>query len=212
MSNCKIILVKANWCGHCHHFFPIFKEANKLKKDKDIEYISYDTASNKKIIHNIKDKDKDKDENNNKYINETITELKDDFQNLNVEGYPTVFVFMFDDKGNIKKNTMIEHVQLDNNAGETEDEITKEAAIRFNKKVENGIKTLKSDGKRQFIESNVSDYELKRPINNELQVAGGINGKTCGNLCSIDSKDKNYELKYLKYKSKYLELKKKLDN
>ncbi len=223
MSNCKVILIKASWCGHCVHFFPIFKQANKLKTDKNIEYISYDDAISKKIIHDKKDDDENLVEDNNKYINETKTLLTDDFKDIKVEGFPTVFIIMCDSDNKPIKNKMIEHVVIDKNAGKTEEEIIKEAAIRFNKNVENGIKTLKSDGKKKFIESNVPDYELKRkrPVNNKLQVAGGINGKKCRELCEInnkdnqfnqDNQDKNYELKYLKYKSKYLQLKKKLDN
>lgn len=216
-----IVLGKTGWCGHCHHFFPIFKLANKIKTN-DIKYISYDLASNKKIIHDINDKDNNNDELNNKYKNETETKFEDDFKELanKISGYPTVFIVMLDDKGKMINNMMIEHVVVDNNAGKTEEEIIKEAAIRFNKNVKNGIDTLKSDGKKLFVESKIPEIELKRKQPNNKKIhrrkiihrGGIINGKKCGDLCSIDKNEKNYELKYLKYKSKYLELKNKFNN
>ena len=40
MSNFKIniVLTKAEWCGHCIHFTPIFKKAIELKEDDDEDF------------------------------------------------------------------------------------------------------------------------------------------------------------------------------
>jgi len=183
-----------------------------------LEYISYDTKTNKKIIHDINDIDNNV-EAKNIYNNITETKLEDDFKELaeKTQGYPSVYVVMIDDEEKMIKNALVEHGSIFVNDDNSKKNTDKEAAISLNEILDKGIEALKSDSKKIFIHSNIPKNELKRKQpSNKYQVAGGIvNGKKCGDLCSIeknDKNDKNYELKYLKYKSKYLELKKKLNN
>ncbi len=214
MSNCKIILVKANWCGHCHHFFPIFKKANKLNSNKDIKYLSYDTATKEYIEHDKSDDDENQDESKNKYKNKSSREFKNDYPKLenSISGFPSVVIILKDKDGKEIDNMLIEHVIIDDKEGKTLNEKYKKAAERFNKNVLNGMNTLKSGKKTLYVEAN--DNKLGERI---MEQRGG---KKCGEFCSLN-KDKNeeedndddleYKNKYYKYKSKYLELKKKFN-
>ena len=145
-----IFLIKANWCGHCNHFFPIFEEASKNKPEceKKLKYISYDVVDGKTFNHS---ENKEEPKNNN---------YKNYIETIEVEGYPTI-LFLIEDNGKIEKKIEI------NDRGET--------STDFNNKISNTINTIESDGKSETI------------------MVGG---------------NRKYESKYLKYKLKYLELKK----
>ena len=165
-SKYKVILIKADWCGHCKEFFPIFDKANKeIGKNseyKNIEFISYDTHTKELINHNHNKNDKDENDKNKS------TESTYPYANEigEVDGYPTIVVIVEKNDGNEKKilKKIIEERGSDSK--------------EFNEIIINTIKNLESDGKSEFV-----------------QVGG----------------NKNYEFKYIKYKSKYLELKKLLN-
>ena len=162
-----IILARANWCGHCKSFKPIFKSAeniyksNDFLKDYNIKFDDYDMV--------------DADISNTFMI--THNKIKDQ-----IKWYPTVFVNIRDisDKKNmINKYIPIEPTIIDPKIDEKKQQ--EEAAKRFLENIINGIKTLQSDSKTNYIQT------------------GGT------------SKNEIYKSKYLKYKSKYYELKNKLN-
>ena len=162
-----IILAKAGYCQYCKDFEPIFKtakniyESNDFLKDYKIDFNEYDMA--------------DKTVSNTFEINHSEVINK-------IRGYPTVFINIRDisDKKNIINDyKMIEHVIIDPKIDENKQ--VEEAAKRFLENIVNGIKTLKSDSKTEYIQTGGT------PIN------------------------KNYKSKYLKYKSKYHELKNKFN-
>lgn len=162
-----IILAKAGYCGHCKNFEPIFKTAkniyksNNFLKDYNIKFDEYDMV--------------EQDMNNTFTI--THNKIKDD-----IRGYPTVFINIRDvgDKKNIVNDyMMIEHVII--NPKIDEEKQVEEAAKRFLENIVNGIKTLKSDSKIEYIQT------------------GGM------------AVNEIYKSKYLKYKSKYHELKNKFN-
>lgn len=108
-----------------------------------------------------------------------------------INGYPTVFINIRDTsdaKNMINDYLMIDHVVINHQIDK--DKQQEEAAKRFLENVINGIKTLNSDSKTTYI-----------------QTGKGIkqNQKGGSQINEI------YKLKYLKYKSKYHELKNKLN-
>ncbi len=160
-SKVKVILAKADFCGHCHAFLPIYKRAMELaQKDKEI--------SNSEFI--IKEMDTSIEPMAHKNFE---SEYGADVLSL-VSGYPTVIILM--DIDGDKKFGTVEHT-----GGDTET-----AASNFISNVKNGIKTISSEKK---------DFYL-RPKKQE--------GGTCG-LDTPVLEDK-YKAKYIKYKSKYLDL------
>ena len=96
----KVLLVKAEWCGHCKHFLPIFAKANKeIKKntDKDIQFISYDTQT-KDLIHH------DEDDKNDQYKNKSSQLTYPYSEEIGeVDGFPTIFVIIENNNNNEKK-------------------------------------------------------------------------------------------------------------
>ena len=43
MGKPSIYLFKADYCGHCSHFLPTWKELQKKYKGKNIDFINYDS-------------------------------------------------------------------------------------------------------------------------------------------------------------------------
>lgn len=155
-----VFLIKSINCGHCNHFFPIFKEASENKPEcgKKIKYISLDVVDDKTLNHP-----------ENKEVSMGIN-YKNYIDTIEVRGYPTILVLVEDDNKIQSQKEIV-------NRGNTVEE--------FNKNVESVIKSFESDSKSETI-----------------MLGGNRNGNRNGNG------NRNYESKYLKYKSKYLELKK----
>lgn len=162
-----IILAKAGYCKYCKDFKPIYEIAkdkcklNDFLKDYNIKFDDYDMANN--------------DVRNTFMI--THNKIKDQ-----IKWYPTVFVNIrntSDKKNMINEYRPIEHTIIDPKIDEKKQQ--EEAAKRFLENIKNGIKTLQSDSKTNYIQT------------------GGT------------SKNEIYKSKYLKYKSKYYELKNKLN-
>ncbi len=172
-KNFKVILVKSSQCFHCKNFEPIYSVSKDIKLDdySDVDFEEYDFAENgiKTDMENFK----------NKY-NELFSKI---------EGYPTVFVFVED--GDKVHSAMVDHTVVSEEISDSEQQI-KDAAQRFLKNVSNGFKTLESDGKSLYLESQ----------------SGGSN-KCCTTDFNNQKSNIDYKNKYLKYKNKYLELKKK---
>lgn len=98
-----------------------------------------------------------------------------------IKWYPTIFINIRDGNNAINSYLPIEHTIINHEINEKNQE--KEAAKRFLENIVNGIKTLESDSNTLYIQQ------------------GGLNILN----------DEMYKKKYLKYKSKYYELKNKLN-
>ena len=164
-----LLLAKANWCGHCKKFEPIYDHSeekyknNKYLNKYEIKFEKYDLADdnekNKFMLSHFKAMDK-------------------------VKGYPTLFVNIRDGKKN--DYHMISHTQEDQSIkGDEARRI--DASEKFLENVSNLLKSLESDSKVSYVQ-------------------------TGGNMTLPQStlEDEVYRKKYLKYKTKYLELKSKL--
>lgn len=207
----QVVLVKANWCGHCKYFFPIFAKAHKLNKDKNIKFISFDTKTGEKIIHDLSDDDvpmfspTSENKNNTKFKNLSEGNFDEEYALLGtkIEGFPTVFVIMLENGKPVKKN-MISHTVM-----ESKEKNLDPAAKRFIQNISDGFKSLESDSKKLYVQSNI-EPNLESESKHSQEGGNLSNKKSCEQTCSINNKNNiNYESKYLKYKSKYLELKKK---
>ncbi len=192
----KVILVKSGMCGHCKNFEPIFELARKMKIDgfDDVDFKDYDFAGSD--------------------LNSDMEKFKSKYPSLfnKIEGYPTVFTIV--DEGDKVHSGMVDHTVVSDDIPDT-DKQYKEAAIRFIQNVSNGLKTLESDGKSLFLESETPQTGAGISHKNNLPT----NNSNCCSLSNTHSQNggnpyyqnNNYKNKYLKYKNKYLELKNKLN-
>ena len=184
----SVILVRANWCGYCKNFEPIYNAAIKSYKkidyfkDYKVEFKNYDIAE-EGVMDTLA--------NNHREISDKI------------QGYPSVFVNL-KNKPNSNLYFSVEHTIIDKkkygdddsdengrehgrehedeheHEHEQEQEQYEEAASRFLQNIVNVLKTHNSDGKILYIQGGNNDN-----FNDEI-----------------------YKKKYLKYKYKYLKLKK----
>ena len=165
-----VIFARANWCGHCKHFEPIYEKSienyknNKYLKDFDIEFENYDMA----------------DENRkNSFMLSHFTALD------KVEGYPTILINKKTKSKNIYIVTAHTHIDRNDNDEKNDDEAEKnDAADRFLNNISNSLKSLNSDNKILYTMSGGAMINYQTSLTEEL-----------------------YRKKYLKYKSKYIELK-----
>jgi thiol-disulfide isomerase/thioredoxin len=123
----KVILVKADYCGHCRDFLPIYEKAIELAEES-FSYAEFiieemDKRINPIAYENFK----------SKYGEEILSKI---------EGYPTV-VLIFEKDGK-KIDTQIDHTVGEKN----------EAAKRFLNNLNNKYNTLKSDSKKEFVSVN----------------------------------------------------------
>ena len=122
-NNTIVILIKANWCGHCDRFTPIFEETKK-NNSNNYKFEVYDLAD-----ENSKDKNMF---HLNHYKSEDL-----------IDGYPTVLI-----KKN-KKYIKIDHTVIDDKVNEKE-QINK-ASIEFLNNIKTGIKNLEASEGQVFI-------------------------------------------------------------
>ena len=124
-----VILAKANWCGHCKKFSPIYDLAKKLYKNHEhlknlsINFYDYDLAN--------------ENEKNNFMLNHFKAYDK-------VSGYPTVLVNIIDENNDNYIN--IEHTVIDSKNDE------EDASNRFLENISNVIKSLNSDSKKLYLQ------------------------------------------------------------
>lgn len=162
----NVILAKASWCPHCVDFTPIYeftktkiKPGNQLDGCK-INFVSYEL---------------DKPNEESKFRNE--------FPGLidHLEGYPSVYFQMIDNKTNKKKTEFINHSV----AREQGDNGVEKAVDEFINNIVNKYKSILSGGKEEHITAQRGGMAKYMTLNSEVK----------------------YRNKYLKYKLKYLELK-----
>ncbi len=157
----KVILAKADYCGHCKDFLPIFERTVELAK-KELPNAEF-------VIEEMDTRIKPMSHDNFK------KNYGEDIYNK-VQGYPTVILIL--EKDGKKTDTTVEHA-----AGELE-----KSAEKFLNNVVNGYKTLKSGVGKSYV--SVENQE----------------GGSCCKVNKVDNSDEKYKAKYIKYKSKYLEL------
>jgi thiol-disulfide isomerase/thioredoxin len=162
-----IILTKMSWCGHCKDFQEIFDnidsriKENKLLKDKEVVLETYDMEQKEA-------------EFSKKYP---------DYMSK-IDGYPTVFIFVKNNKNKIQGDT-IEHTVIDSSSKKDMSQLKDDATDEFLSKIESKYKSVTNGIGEEYV---------------QVQGGGGIN------KCILDGGSKNYEYKYKKYKIKYLEL------
>jgi hypothetical protein len=166
-----VILARANWCGHCQHFEPIYNVAKNNHDNKNDKFLNK---------YKISFKDYDLATNDGK-SNFTINHL--DAVDM-VEGYPTVLVNVRDKENKNNKYYTVSHTVIDNNI-KNEEKQNQEASERFMANISNLLKSLDSDSKVLYMQTGGAMVNYQTSLNEEI-----------------------YRSKYLKYKSKYLELKK----
>ena len=184
----SIILARANWCPHCQHFEPIFENAKKLYKkhdylkDFEIGFEDYDLAND--------------DVMNTFMLNHN--DIKD-----KIQGYPTVFVNLKNKTSKQNDYFTIEHTVTANDDKIDESKQIEQAAINFLINISNGLKSFNSENKVLFIQKGGNNLNTINTKNKFNQCAIG------GSLIELKNKD-IYRDKYLKYKSKYIQLKNRL--
>lgn len=172
------------WCGPCQMFAPIWDEfVDEIKDNKDYKYVKIDcsqTDSNG-TCKNIDDKS----ENISAKLYEKITKFK-------VNGFPTVLLFVDeDDPKEFFGNREIKNL--------------KEFIESKGKKHSKG----KSGGS---IAKNAFEEYQEEGNGNFDQCGGNCDGNCDGNKCEFKGGNKvkderYYEMKYYKYKAKYISLK-----
>lgn len=179
----SIILIRANWCPHCQHFEPIFENAKKIYKkhdylkDFEIGFEDYDLAND--------------DVKNTFMINHN--DIKD-----KIQGYPTVFINLKNKTSKQNDYFMVEHSVINDKVDKLKQ--VEEAAINFLLNITNVLKSFNSENKVLFIQKGGDNFNKENKLNQLNQCAIG------GSILDIKNKDL-YKAKYLKYKSKYIELK-----
>lgn len=164
-----VILARANWCGHCQDFEPIYEETiknhdnEKISNKYNISFKNYDLATN---------------EGKTSFTINHLDAVK------MVEGYPTVIVNVNDKQNKNNKYYTISHTLIDENIN-GEDEQKQEASERFFTNITNLLKSIDSDSKILHMQTGGAMVNYQTSLKEEI-----------------------YRKKYLKYKSKYIELKK----
>lgn len=171
-----IILAKANWCGHCKNFEPIYTMAEKIYKDNkflknyNIEFEQYDMAD---------------DDGKNKFMLNHLNAID------KIKGYPTVMINIRNLSDKKNEYHEISHSERDFNKRDEQEQILS-GSNNFLTNIENLLKSLESDGKVQYVQAGGS---------------GSNSGYTNNTVSHSTLENEMYRKKYLKYKSKYIELK-----
>lgn len=136
-SECIVVLVKADWCGHCKEFKPIYEQANKEiganSENKNIKFISYDTQTKELIYHHKDDKNGNYKDKSTKPTYPYADEIGE------IEGYPTIFVIVEKIDDNEKK---ILKKAIENRGSNSKE---------FNEIIIKTIKNLESDSKSETV-------------------------------------------------------------
>ena len=137
MTEIKIVLVKANWCGHCKTFEPLYEEAKK--KYKKIDF----------LVNNITDffkYDEKEKENFTKDYSEKIFS--------SIVGYPTVLLIVSDKTKN-KDDEDKHKIHEINTTKKTDSKTENEAVNEFLKNIEAKLRTILSPNKDTHVNTGV---------------------------------------------------------
>jgi len=128
-----VILARADWCGHCRNFEPIYDNAknnykkNKYLKDLKINFKDYNLADDKIktifMMNHLKASDK-------------------------ISGYPTVLINIRE-KNNKNDYFTVDHTVIDSNLDK--DKQIDEASTKFLENISNALKSLSNGNSSLFI-------------------------------------------------------------
>jgi thiol-disulfide isomerase/thioredoxin len=171
MIEIKVVLVKANWCGHCRTFEPLYEEAKK--KYKNIDYLKNITDFIKYDVQNEKE------------------DFIDDYSEKifsSIVGYPTVLLIISDNdkhKGDENKHKTYEI----NTTKKTDTQTESKAINEFLKNIESKLKTIFSPNKDTHINTETEEEKVH---------TGGEIIKNNINYIDYKKKYYKYKHKYLK--------------
>ena len=143
-DNITVILAKAEWCGHCKAFTPIFDKAKEKYKHLvelnkiNLKWESFDMTKD--------------DDTNLLYLKHR--HLSENSENL-IKGFPTVFVKYKNEKKQHIYNS-IEHTVANN----SDDKEIEEASKELYNNVLNHVQTVLSGGKMLFKGGNKNSSEF----------------------------------------------------
>ena len=163
----SVIFVRANWCGHCRNFEPIFNETRQNYLDNDffknykMKFVDYDLESSEGKISF---------ENSHREAKKLIS------------GFPTIIIKISDNDETGKYHT-IDHTVVDSTVEKNKQH--RKASNEFLNNLIDLIKTVNSDQKITYTHEGRFNNKFRTPLS-----------------------EKKLRNKYLKYKSKYLKLKK----
>jgi thiol-disulfide isomerase/thioredoxin len=177
-----IVLTKMTWCSHCKDFQEIFDNIksrlknNKLLKDKTVILEMYDMEQNEALF----------------------AEKYKDYMSK-IDGYPTVLIFIKNDKNKIQGD-IIEHTVIEQIDNKNKQKLINNATDMFISKVESKYKSVINGKGDEYIN-----------VEGGTTMSGGGGVGKCRLDALISSHDnsmeeKNYKQKYIKYKTKYLNL------
>jgi len=124
----NVILARANWCGYCKHFEPIFEHSKNIYKNNDVL---------KELDINFEDYDFAEDSVKNSFMVSHMNAMD------KIQGYPTVMVNIRSKNNN--KYLVVSHTMVDEKVNEKNR--IEEAAKRFIENLSNIIKSENSENK-----------------------------------------------------------------
>ena len=194
-----LVLTKMTWCSHCKDFQEIFDNIESRIKNNEL-------LKNKEIVLETYDMEQKEAEFAKKY--------KDYMSKI--DGYPTVFIFVKNNKNKMHGDT-IEHTVVEPSNKKNTKQLIDDATNAFISKVESKYKSVTNGKGEEYIQvqpqggggGGRSIGKCLLETHGTLEAQGTL--ETHGTLeaqCALEAKGGgiNYEHKYKKYKRKYLEL------
>lgn len=188
-----LVLTKMPWCHHCNDFLKIYNnissriKQNKVLKDKKITIEEYNMEQDEgKFAEKYKD-----------YMGK-------------IDGYPTVFIFVKNDKNKMHGET-IEHTVIESSKKSMK-KLIDDATDMFISKMESKYKSVIDEKKDEYVnvgsvskeEAMVGGGAIKCAVGGGGGIGGGGGSGGIGSGGIIGGED--YEHKYRKYKTKYINL------
>ena len=191
-----VVLTKVAWCSHCKDFQEIFNNIESRIKQNE-------TLKDKKIILEKYDMGVDESKFAKKY-NKFMEKI---------DGYPTILLNVKNDK-NKMQGEVIEHTVIEPNNKLKKEELINIATDKFISKIESRYKSITNNEKDTFV--NLEGGNNNCCTNEGCMIGGGKKDnappktpKTPKALSvSNINNTNNYKYKYIKYKNKYMQLKK----
>ena len=186
-----IVLTKMPWCSHCNDFLEIYNNINsRIKHNKLLK--------NKKVIT---------EEYNMEQEEAKFAEKYKDYMSK-IDGYPTLFIFVRNDNkihGETIDHTVIKQPQSQPSKKNMK-KLIDDATDMFISKMESKYKSVIDEKKDEYV--NV-ESGAKEGTKEGAMSGGGVvkcGGVKCGGGGGGGGGGEDYEHKYRKYKTKYLNL------
>jgi hypothetical protein len=198
-----LVLTKMPWCSHCNDFLKIYNnissriKQNKVLKDKKVVIEEYNMEQEEgKFVEKYKD-----------YMGK-------------IDGYPTVFIFVKNDKNNMHGET-IDHTVIEPSKKSMK-KLIDDATDMFISKMESKYKSVIDEKKDEYVNVESASKEgamvggaVKCAVGGGA-VGGGVGGAVGGGSggavvvvgggAVVVGGGGDYEHKYRKYKTKYMNL------